>query len=414
MATVSAVVLTYNQKQDGTFPVNIRLGHGGKSVYMETPHFVIKSQLDKKGKIKDKSLLDLINPQLADYRRQISELAPFIDGLTAKELKERLLKKKDEVKTINVVGFGRQYVERLKAAGKKGTASTIQAVVNNLADYFKADFVNINDITSKFLNEYEAYLRTDRKQTRVNQFGRPVTTTAKGLGDSGIHGHMRDFRVLFNVIRDEYNDEDRGIMIVKHYPFKKYKVKPAPITEKQALEIGVIRSIRDLDIEGGRGELAKDMFMLSFYLCGMNGADIYGVNAMSKNGRVEYERAKTKGKRKDNAFISVAVTPEAKKILDKYKGTLQRRYVDIKGFNKALNLGLKQIAEKLELPEFDFYAARHSFATIARNDCRFSLDDVAAALNHLDRNNRITDIYIKKDWKIVDDVQKGVIDLLNR
>ena len=43
-----------------------------------------------------------------------------------------------------------------------------------------------------------------------------------------------------------------------------------------------------------------------------------------------------------------------------------------------------------------------------------SKDDVALALNHVDESNRTTDIYIAKDWKMVDDVQRKVIAQLKK
>jgi hypothetical protein len=42
-----------------------------------------------------------------------------------------------------------------------------------------------------------------------------------------------------------------------------------------------------------------------------------------------------------------------------------------------------------------------------------SKDDVGLALNHVDQGNKTTDIYIEKDWSIVDEVQSNVIALLN-
>jgi hypothetical protein len=41
-----------------------------------------------------------------------------------------------------------------------------------------------------------------------------------------------------------------------------------------------------------------------------------------------------------------------------------------------------------------------------------SRDDVALALNHVDEGHRTTDIYISKDWKIVDEVQEKIVRLL--
>ncbi len=45
-------------------------------------------------------------------------------------------------------------------------------------------------------------------------------------------------------------------------------------------------------------------------------------------------------------------------------------------------------------------------------DCRFSKDDIALAMNHVDQSNAVTDIYLKKDWSIIDQVQRGVIDFV--
>jgi len=56
--------------------------------------------------------------------------------------------------------------------------------------------------------------------------------------------------------------------------------------------------------------------------------------------------------------------------------------------------------------------ARHSWATIARNDCNISKSDIAECLNHA--TNTITDIYIKKDWKTIDAANRRVIDFVFR
>ena len=41
------------------------------------------------------------------------------------------------------------------------------------------------------------------------------------------------------------------------------------------------------------------------------------------------------------------------------------------------------------------------------------MNDVALALNHVDSNHKTTDIYIDRDWTIVDEVQERVVGLLN-
>jgi integrase len=97
----------------------------------------------------------------------------------------------------------------------------------------------------------------------------------------------------------------------------------------------------------------------------------------------------------------------------KYIDRLQGRYAESSNFNKALNKGLKEIGDAIGISSLTVYCARHSFGSLARNECRFSKDDVAFALNHIDHTTKTTDIYIKPDWRIIDEVQVRVVSLLN-
>ena len=64
-------------------------------------------------------------------------------------------------------------------------------------------------------------------------------------------------------------------------------------------------------------QIARDAFIISFLLCGINSADLYYI--VENNGRVDYERRKTKDRRADNAFISIKIEPELLPYIDKYK-----------------------------------------------------------------------------------------------
>jgi hypothetical protein len=119
-----------------------------------------------------------------------------------------------------------------------------------------------------------------------------------------------------------------GLYKIKHYPFKRYKIGSAPLTKKRNITIEQVKAIRDCETpKESRAELARDLFMLSFYLCGMNAVDFYNLRKKEiKNDRIEYNRAKTKGRRRDNAFISIKLIDEAKPIL---KSTLKHFQIDI-------------------------------------------------------------------------------------
>ncbi len=411
--TVKAMVFKHHRKVDGSYNVKIILLHEGKRKYLDTSHFVVKKQLTKDYKIKDPFIAEQVEKQLRDYRKEISELAEKLIYFTADSLADHLLNKNED---INFIKFCDQHIKKLKSEGRDGTAATHRVIRNSLVDYFKRESFSINEIHSNMLVSYEKYLRSERKLKRFNQLGNPVYSIKKGLSDSGLHNHMRDLRTLFNAAREKYNNEDIGIYKVKHYPFKKYKVGSPPPTRKRNNTLEEVLKIRDCITQvDSRAELAKELYMLSFYLCGINAVDLYNLTDNNiKNGRINYNRSKTERKRKDNAFISIKVPKVATSLLEKYVGLLSSRYANTYCLNWALCKGMEQLRTITGIQGITLYWARHTFATVARNKCRMSKDDIALALNHVDSGNKITDIYIEKDWKIIDDVQRKVIKKLKK
>ena len=88
--------------------------------------------------------------------------------------------------------------------------------------------------------------------------------------------------------------------------------------------------------------------------------------------------------------------------LNQYLELLPLKYKNNLGLDTALSKGIKELREITGIPNITFYYARHTFANTARNACRASKDDLDLALNHVDQRHRILDIYLDKDWDIVD------------
>ena len=179
---------------------------------------------------------------------------------------------------------------------------------------------------------------------------------------------------------------------------------------------------------GSRAELARDVFMLSFALIGENTIDLYHATADEvKDGVQTYNRRKTDSVRQDNALMKVRVEPEAEAFISRYRASdglhlfnFHKRYSDHKNFNNMVNKGLKDVADAVNaldgerLPEcLNFYYARHTWATIARNECGVSFDEVHESLNHARRgSDRVTDIYVERDFSRVWDANRKVLDLV--
>jgi hypothetical protein len=411
--TVSAKIYEHHEKGDGTFNVKYVVYHQGERKFIDSPHYVSKRQITKNFEIRDKIVLNWLNETLDDYRVLISAIGSRLDFFTCEQLRDYL---RDNNKDIDIIQFADQHIDFLKSEeqNREPYSRTFRKIRNSLIDYFGRREISINEIHSNMLYGYERFLKTTRTQMHINQLGRPVTTVEKGLSKGGLHAHMRDLRTLFNEAKRNYNNDELGIFRIKHYPFTKYKVGSPPSTRKRNFDIDQVTTIRDCKVpEGTRIELAKDLFMLSFYLCGTNAVDFFHASeANIVEGRFEYKRSKTQGRRQDEAFISIKIVDQAQALLEKYIGKLNLRYGAYDYLDYALYKGMKGLRELTGIAELTLYWARHTFGTLAGNACRMSVDDIGEALNHVDHGHATTDIYIAKDWKIVDDVQREVISLL--
>lgn len=411
MATVNAVVYDQFKRDDGTYHVQIKVFHKDVRRFIETPHYLSARQLSKSLKITDRHVLKALDATLEDYRKAIGDLGVRLEYMSCEELRGYLLVKDEEVEFIR---FCDDYIMAERKAKRDGSADNHRTVRNSLVDFFKRDRIGMIEINSGMLRVYEKWLRSERTMTRINQHGKEVTITKDAMKDGGVYSHMRDLRTLFNEACKRYNNKDLGLIRIKHYPFESYKIGAPPRTKKRNLAPEHILTVKNCTVPAGsRAELARDLFMASLYLCGMNAVDFYHLPAYDPAWeRIEYNRSKTKAVRGDDAFISIRNVEEARPYLVKYIGNLQSRYSTHNTLDTALSKGMKDIRKITGIPDITFYWARHSFATIARNKCRFSKDDIAEALNHVDGEHKITDIYLEKDWSIVDEVQAAVISFL--
>ena len=136
----------------------------------------------------------------------------------------------------------------------------------------------------------------------------------------------------------------------------------------------------------------------------MNSADLFNCTEFNDD-TITYYRTKTTARRLDKAKMEVIIPSFLKPLFEKYRDKTGQRvfkfyrlYKTDKNFNRAINMGLKTIGDKLNLLDLEYYAARHSWATIALNKVGIDKYVVHEALNHIDESMRVTDIYIERDF----------------
>jgi hypothetical protein len=296
-------VFKHHEKKDGTFNVKIRITQERRSVYIDTSHFVTAKMLTKNFQLKDPLILKDLYGIPDDYRSAISRLGAKVSFMTVEDILIGFLEKRAQ--KVDFLEFCLLHIENLMVNGRGKTATGFRMVYYALADFLGGKHLQVEEITPHLLLSFERFLRAPRKITRLNQFKKEVSKLSSGLTDAGVHNYMHDFRTLFNAARTYYNRPSPGIIPIN--PFKEYKLPELTETRKRNLSVEQLQKlVKFISPSKGRITLAYDLFLLSFYLCGMNAVDFYNCGFQINNGRLEYQRSKTKGKRKDRAEFGSA------------------------------------------------------------------------------------------------------------
>lgn len=290
------------------------------------------------------------------------------------------------------------YIEAFAATRTASTAKFYHLTAKKVKA-FDAD-ATFETIDAKWLKKFEDHLR----------YNGNITINGRAI-------HLRDIKAVF---RQAIDDE-----ITTNYPFRKFGIKTEAVPIKN-ISVEQLRTLRDCDIEPNK-RIFRDLFMLSFYLCGINPIDLLRLTKDNvKNERIVYTRAKT------HKLYDIPLPQEAKEIISQYKGknhllNVLDYYGDnyllfLKNWNKALKrmgpLGIHvgvtgrrvlRMGEPI-LPNITVYSARYTFASIGA-ELEIPRETIALCLGHSWAD--VTAHYISYDIKRIDDAVRKIIDYVN-
>ena len=416
MLTIKAEIKRSELKVDGTYNVKIRFTLDRKVKRLSTNLFVTQQDLTKSLKFKeDTSIKREIDRLVLYYREQCLKLQLDQNHYSLDEIIEFLNGEQEKQQTIDFIKFSREWIASTTIKGAPNYTTAINALVR----FVGKEELDINLITLDFLEQFKAFLigERDARTKKLMQQGKRVTSNRT------LSLYLVSIKKLFNEAKRKFNKKDKNLILIPNSPFEDFKIPKQEATRKRAIPADIIKKVWKLpykDMKKGykstcRYNLAKDCFILSFCLMGINSADLYNATEMRGN-TIIYNRTKTKARRLDGAKMMVDIPKIVQPLIDKYKDSTGKRlfnfyqyYGDEKTFNKAINSGLKEIGAILEVDDLEYYAARHSWATIALNKVGIDKYIVHAALNHIDDSMKVTDIYIvfriSKQPKITRNIQ---------
>jgi site-specific recombinase XerD len=390
------------QKNDGTFPIKVRIIRDRKVAMVNTGLSCdacdwVNERIEKRGmnSIQKNALLNRWKSEIDGFlmererngslcRMTMKEIVGYVEMIVRGHSKT--------VRETEFVCVLDDYVER--KVTRKSTRDIYISTRTKVHEYEKD--IRFEEMTSRWLENFDDWLA--KGGMKVN---------SRGI-------HMRNIRAVFNFAIDEE--------ITTSYPFRKFKIKKEE-TEKRSLTVGQLRKLMNCKIEEYQ-EIYRDMFMLMFYMVGVNAIDLFQAKKEQlEEDRFLYQRAKT------GTYYSIKVQPEAMEIINKYKGKgeymlcVLDTYVNYKDFLHRMNLNLRKMGELKKLginnqkirkpyfPSISSYWSRHTWATIAA-EIDIPIEVISHALGHKVGSD-VTAIYVKFNRMKVDEANRKVIDYVN-
>lgn len=360
MLTIKAEVQQDKQRSDGTYNVKMRFTLDRKVKRLSTNLFVTPQDLTKSFKFKENTPIKKeIDCLVLYYREQCEKFHLDQNKYTLEEIISVLNGEQEKQQTIDFIKFSREWIASTTIKGAPNYTSAINALVR----FIGKEELDVNLITSDFLEQFKTFLNNER-DIRIKNL---IQQRKRVPSNRSLSLYLLSIKKLFNEAKKKYNKKERNLILIPNSPFEDFQIPKQEATRKRAIPTDIIKKVWKLpykDIKKGykstcRYNLAKDCFILSFCLMGINSADLYNATEM-KGSTIIYNRTKTKDRRLDNAKMMVDIPTMIQPIIDKYRDKTGKRlfnfyqyYCDEKGFNKAINYGLKEIGSILGIDDLE-------------------------------------------------------------
>ncbi len=392
-------ICTRYQRKDGMWPVFIRVTHNKKLGYIKTDKMVNAKGLDRNGEVIDKFVIQTLSRKIAEYYDTLNQ--QDVENWSVKQVIEWL---ENSRKSICFSDYARQHIYKIR---QPRTARNYQLALKHLECHAGTNKVMFNELTSVFLRRWMDTLSKTRRAKEMY----PVC-----------------IRQIFRAAMKELNDDEAGIVRIPRNPWSKIDIPSADIPEKLAITPEQCRLFFSAPYKESPNKvplekLGQDVAKMVFCLAGMNTIDLYELKKTDmENWIIRYRRAKTRNIRRDGAYIEMRVPPIIRPLFEFYKASkrseyllsFSERYSDSDSFCANVNAGIRQLCLDMGMKRdecYSVYTFRHTWGTIAQNDCNASISEVGFAMNH-SAGNTITRGYIKLDFSPAWELNEKVVDLV--
>ena len=396
MATIKLALLKYTKSKKGTYKIRIAVGHRSTTHYIVTKYEVNSPSEFSSGIVTRVPNAHEINIKLRnllnDYEGRLEQIQnPNL--YTCKELRDMLKNMRSYNSASTFTQVSEQYQEELKEDGRSSYAGMLANSLRLFKEYANADMY-LETISTTTISDFERWLRR------------------KGSSQTYINMTLSMTRTIIN------RAIKRQLITYNVHPFTYWK-RSADNEREIDITLEDLAQIRDAQPKLKKQRMAQDIFLLSYYLGGINLVDMLSIDF--RNGNIiEYIRHKSRNTKTKDRRISFTIQPEAMAIIQKWinkkTGRLDFGYkFAYRNFLQYVTRSIKSLAEDLELPNYRkvcFYSARKSFVQHGF-ELGIPLEVLEYCIGQSVKNNRPIFNYVKIMRKHADVALRKIIDNLN-
>ena len=395
MATIKLAVLKHTKSKDGSYKIRISIGHRSETHYIVTPYSVNALSEFDNGIVVRVPNAHEINIKLRNLLNDYEERLERIDSpedYTCKELRDLLKSMRTHSSKITFKQVSEQYQKELIEDGRGSYAGMLQNSLRLFFEFTGGD-VFLSEISTITISEFERWLKR------------------KGVSQTYISMTLSMTRTIVNrAIRMQ-------LVTYSVHPFTYWK-RPADPERELDISVEDVRAIRDAQPRLKKQRIARDIFMLSYYLGGINLIDLLEIDFRGVSV-LEYTRHKSRNMKLSDKRISFTLQPEAKELISKWinrnTGRLDFGYkFSYKNFLAYVTRSIKSLAKDIDIQDYRkvcYYTARKSFVQHGF-DLGISLEVLEYCIGQSVKNNRPIFNYLKIMRKHADVAFRQILDNL--
>lgn len=395
MATIKLAVLKHTKSKDGSYKIRISIGHRSETHYIVTPYSVNALSEFDNGIVVRVPNSHEINIKLRNLLNDYEERLERIDSpedYTCKELRDLLKSMRTHSSKITFKQVSEQYQKELIEDGRGSYAGMLQNSLRLFFEFTGGD-VFLSEISTITISEFERWLKR------------------KGVSQTYISMTLSMTRTIVNrAIRMQ-------LVTYSVHPFTYWK-RPADPERELDISVEDVRAIRDAQPRLKKQRIARDIFMLSYYLGGINLIDLLEIDFRGVSV-LEYTRHKSRNMKLSDKRISFTLQPEAKELISKWMnrntGRLDFGYkFSYKNFLAYVTRSIKSLAKDIDIQDYRkvcYYTARKSFVQHGF-DLGISLEVLEYCIGQSVKNNRPIFNYLKIMRKHADVAFRQILDNL--